>query len=82
VVSENDLFSVYSAHGVIKAFINTDKTGKGVISVTNLTGQRLVIRKIFEPGYFEFNPGIKDGIYFVTFTSGNYRKTKKVLIQN
>ncbi len=82
VIAENDVFNAYSSHGIIRTYVNTDKTGKGTISVTNLTGQTLVIKKVLEPGYFEFNPGIKDGIYFVTFRSGTFMKTKKVLIHN
>ncbi len=81
-IPENDLFSVYSSHGIIKAFVNTNRTGKGVITITNLTGQKLVHRKVSENGYIEFNPGIKDGIYFVTFVSNNYKTTRKVIVQN
>ncbi len=81
-IPENDLFSVYSSHGIIKAFVNTDKTGKGVISITNLTGQKLMLRKVSGSGCFEFNPGIKDGIYFVTFRSDKFSSTRKVMIKN
>jgi hypothetical protein len=79
---DNDLFSVYSSHGMIKAYINTDRTGAGNLSVSNLTGQILFVKRIFETGYNEFNPGIKDGIYIVSFVSGNYRGSKKIFIKN
>jgi hypothetical protein len=79
---DDDLFSVYSSHGVIKAYINTDRTGAGNLSISNLTGQILFVKRIFEMGYNEFNPGIKDGIYIINFVSGNFRGSKKIFIQN
>ena len=80
--TEKEIFSVYASHGVVKAFINTDITGPGRLSVYNLTGQVLYVKRIFVSGYIEFNPFIKDGIYVVTFDSGNYRDSKKIFIQN
>lgn len=80
--ADETMFSVYSSHGILKVFINTDKTGKGIMTVSNLTGQLLVVKKVVEHGYFEINPGLKDGIYFVNFNSGSYRGSRKVLIKN
>ena len=75
-------FAVYSLHGIIKTSINTVKTNDGVLTVYNLAGQVLYIHRNIGAGYNEFKPGLKDGIYIVTFTSGNYRVSKKVFIQN
>lgn len=80
--ADETLFSVYSSHGILKVFINTEKTGKGILTVSNLTGQLLVVKKVVEHGYFEINPGLKDGIYFVNFASGSYKVSRKVLIKN
>jgi len=82
IKQDNDLFSVYTSYGVVKAFINTDKIGPGTLSIINVTGKVMLVRSISESGYIEFNPGILDGIYIITFTSGNYRISKKVFIQN
>lgn len=79
---DNELFSVYSSHGIIKAYINTDVTGDGILSILNLTGQILFVDRIFETGYNEIYPGIKDGIYIVTFASDKYRFSKKIFIRN
>ncbi len=80
--SNNNLFSVYSSHGVIKVYVNTEKTGSGLLSIFNLAGQVLFVTKIIEPGYYEFNPGLKDGIYIVRFMSVKYQDSKKIFIQN
>jgi hypothetical protein len=78
--SNNNLFSVYSSHGVIKVYVNTEKTGSGLLSIYNLAGQALFVKKILESGYFEFNPGIKNGIYIVNFVSKTYQDSKKIFI--
>jgi hypothetical protein len=80
--SNNNLFSVYSSHGVVKAYINTDRIGSGLLSIYNLTGQVLFKTRISDSGYYEFNPGLKDGIYIVSFISGIYKDSKKIFIQN
>jgi hypothetical protein len=80
--SNNNLFSVYSSHGVIKVYVNTEKTGSGLLSIYNLAGQVLFVTKIIEPGYYEFNPGLKDGIYIVRFMSVKYQDSKKIFILN
>jgi hypothetical protein len=80
--SNNSLFTVYSSHGVLTVYVNTDKTGSGLLSIYNLAGQVLFVNEIIEPGYYEFNPGLKDGIYIVRFMSVKYQDSKKIFIQN
>jgi hypothetical protein len=77
-----EIFSVYSTHGLLKASINMDPGKNGILTICNINGQILDIRKILASGYYEFNPGLSEGIYFVTFTSGNFRTTKKIFMQN
>jgi hypothetical protein len=80
--SNNNLFSVYSSHAMVKGYINTEKTGSGLLSIYNLGGQALFVKKILKSGYFEFNPGIKNGIYIVNFVSKTYQDSKKIFILN
>jgi hypothetical protein len=80
--TNNEPFNVYSTHGVVKAYINTDIIGLGVLSIYNLTGQVLFTKRISDPGYYEFNPGFKDGIYIVRFVSKIYMGSRKIFIEN
>jgi hypothetical protein len=80
--SNNNLFSVYSSHGVVKAYINTDRIGSGLLSIYSLTGQVLFTTRISDSGYYEFNPGFKNGIYIVSFVSKIYHDSRKIFIQN
>jgi hypothetical protein len=41
-----------------------------------------LIKKYYEPGYYELNPGLKNGVYIVSFLSGTKRCSKKIFIQN
>jgi len=78
----DDLFSVYSYHGILKLEISTLPATEGTLFISNLTGQMLLITKYYEPGYYELNPGLKNGIYIVSFISGNKKSSKKVFIQD
>jgi len=80
--SSNSPFTVYSTHGIVKARINTDRIGSGLLSIYNLTGQVLFTRRISDSGNYEFNPGFKDGIYIVSFASKIYQDSRKIFIQN
>jgi hypothetical protein len=77
-----DMFTIYASHGIIKMKIGLMSQKFNLLTISNLMGQLLVIKKDLESGYHEFNPGLKDGIYIVTFASGNFRTSKKILIQN
>jgi len=78
----SDLFNIYCYRGILKVEINSLPGENGTLMVYNLTGQVLFIEKVYEVGYHEFNPGVKDGIYIVSFISGTERISKKIFIQN
>jgi hypothetical protein len=80
--SIDDLFSIYCSHGILKLEINTLPGADGILTISNLTGQILLIKKYYEPGYYEFNPGLNNGIYLCSFISGPKRSSKKIFIQN
>lgn len=76
----DDIFTVYSAHGMVRSYINTDRAGTGYLRIFNLTGQLQFTRKIMAAGYNEFYPGLKNGIYIITYTSDRYRISKKLYV--
>lgn len=77
----DDLFSVYCSHGILKLEINTLPSTEGTLIISNLTGQVPLIKKYYEPGYYELNPRLKNGVYIVSFLSGTKRCSKKIFIQ-
>ena len=79
----SEVFSVYSSHDLI--MISTEESGEAktnILTISNLSGQILFIKKDIKPGFQEFNPRINDGIYIITYTSGNIRHSKKILMLN
>ncbi len=76
----DDLFSVYCSHGILKLEINTIPATEGTLIISNLTGQVPLIKKYYEPGYYELNPGLTNGVYIVSFLSGTKRCSKKIFI--
>ena len=52
-----------------------------MLSIYNLTGQVLFTKRISDSGYYEFNPGFKDGIYIVSFASKIYEDSRKIFIR-
>jgi hypothetical protein len=77
----NDLFSVYCSHGILKLKINTLPATEGTLIISSLTGQVPIIKQYYGPGYYELNPGLKNGVYIVSFLSGTKRCSKKIFIQ-
>jgi len=81
-VPETDWFNIYSSKGILKAEINLPACENGALKIHNLTGQTLYIYEINQPGYHEFSPVIKTGIYIVTFTVSKMMASKKIFIQS
>ena len=81
-LESSDIFSIYSSHGVLKAEIITLYGNDSRLIINNLTGQVLYIKEVFDTGYLEFNPGLKDGIYIVNYITGTKRSSRKIIIQN
>ena len=80
-INDIDWFNVYSSGGILKAEINLPDGEPGMFIIYDLTGRKLFNRKIYSPGYYEFNPKLSNGIYIVSFTSGNKRISKKLFIK-
>lgn len=82
VPAGDNLFTVYCSHGILKFLFSLDQGKKGMLSVHNITGQLVGTKEIMYSGHYEYNPGFSDGIYIVTFTTGNQRSSKKIFYHN
>jgi len=76
----DELFNIFCSHGILKLEINSLPGTDGTLMIYDLIGQILSVNKYYEPGYYEFMPGIKNGIYIVSFLSGTKRSSKKIYI--
>jgi hypothetical protein len=78
--SNNPSLKVYSSRGKVIADIVCNPDG-GTFVIGNLTGQVLFNKKLYSGGRYEFSPGVKTGIYIITFVSGNSRISERLFIQ-
>jgi hypothetical protein len=62
--------------------INSLPGPEGILTLCDLTGKILSVKKIYEPGHYEFDPEIKNSIYIASFLSGTRRSSKKIFIAN
>ena len=74
-------FRVYSSRGMLIVDVAELPGNDANLTVYNLIGQPLLKEKIYEPGHYEYNTGLKDGLYIVSIYSGNDRFSVKLFIK-
>jgi len=77
---DDDLFKIYSYRGILKLQINRLDAAEGTLKLWDLNGRLLLIRKFYEPGYYEIPATLKTGIYIASFYSGKTKCSVKVLL--
>ena len=77
---EDDLFNVYSYGQQLRATVGTVRNGEGTITVFDLGGRPVFVKKISETGRYNMDVSIKPGIYLVTYVTGNLHSTVKLAI--
>jgi len=80
--ADDNLFSAYSSHGILRLNIKSIYGGEGRIMLQNLAGQVLLTEEYYTPGNYELNHSLKSGIYIVSFTSGLQKASKKIFVES
>jgi hypothetical protein len=78
--SPGGVFSAYESSGKIKATVNKISGGEGIITIYDVAGRPLYIKKVYETGYYELDPGVNQGIYIISYITGNQRCTLKLIL--
>lgn len=76
---EAEVFSAYSAGGLLKATVSAIDGNEGRITVYDLTGKVQAQFKIFETGRHDLPVSLRTGICIVEYTSGDLRSTVKLI---
>ena len=74
-------FDIYESFGTLKLKIYDLADVTGTFTLTNITGQTLLVKKIHEPGSYEFSGSFREGIYFASFNTGTRKSVKKIYIR-
>ncbi len=82
LTSGSDWIKIYSVRGILKVEIKLPSCKNGTLEIKNILGQALIVYKIDEPGYHEFKPVLKTGIYIATFTSDNKKLSERILFES
>ena len=75
------LFSVSRSASQVIVHLNLPSNTKGSLFVTNMSGQVILRREVFEQETVEINPGSSSGVYIITVISGNNKTSEKILIR-
>ena len=79
-VAYDKLFTAYSVNSVLKATINRVEGRRGIITVFDLSGRPLYITEVYEAGYYEFETGLRQGIYIVSYITGAKSSNTKLFM--
>jgi hypothetical protein len=82
LTSGEDWIKIYTARGILKVEIKLPFCKNGILKINNILGQTLFVYKIYEPGYHEFNPILKTGIYIVSFNSDKKNISEKIFFES
>ncbi len=74
------LFTAYSTNSVLKATVKQVEGRRGIITVFDLSGRPLFIKEVFETGYYEFETGIRKGVYIVSYITGRRSGNTKLFM--
>jgi len=77
---DESFFRVYYTGGKLVSDINLGSYSNAVIRVTNITGNVILLKKIYESGHYEFPMDPMPGIYIVTINCENKIISRKISI--
>jgi hypothetical protein len=72
---------IYQNNGILKVEISLQDFKDGDLIIYNISGQPLYKYAVDGPGYHEFIPSVRDGIYLVRLGSGNNSMTRKIFLE-
>ncbi|MBN1599327.1 MAG: hypothetical protein JW894_13620 [Bacteroidales bacterium] len=78
--TKDNLFKIYSYKGILKLQIWDLPGPEGTLSLWDLSGRLLLIRKFYEPGSYEILTTLKTGIYIASFYSGTTKSSVKLVL--
>jgi len=75
------MFTIIRSGDRLDVKVNLPFNTKGDLLVTNMAGQMLIKKGVFEMETVEINPNVGSGIYVVTMISGKRKESEKILIR-
>jgi fibronectin-binding autotransporter adhesin len=81
VVVTTKMFTISSSSSLVLVRMDLPFNTRGSLMVTNMSGQVILRREVFEQETVEVNPGTSSGVFIITVISGNRTASEKILIR-
>ncbi len=78
IPGDDQVFSAFVSGNIIRATVSSIEGTEGAITVFDLAGRPLHVKKVFETGLYDLDVNLKQGIYLVKYTSGILNSTVKL----
>ncbi|HEY3388790.1 MAG TPA: T9SS type A sorting domain-containing protein, partial [Prolixibacteraceae bacterium] len=75
------MFTITRSGNSLYVKVNLPLNTKGDLLITNMSGQTLLRKGVFEMETVEINPNVGSGVYIVTMISGKRTESEKILIR-
>ena len=75
------MFTISSSLSLVLVKLDLPFNTRGSLMVTNMSGQVILRREVFEQETVEVNPGTSSGVFIITVISGNRTASEKILIR-
>ena len=75
------LFTITRTANILLVKMKLPIKTKGMLMVTNMSGQILLRRNVYEQEIVEISPNVSSGVYIVTVISGKQTASEKILIR-
>ncbi len=78
-VAADDLFQAWMSEGMVKVRIGHVEGDRGMITLYNLSGMQVCSETVYEPGEYHLNIRLMQGVYVITYTTGNVQRSIKLV---
>lgn len=75
------LFTLSRSGDYLKVTANLPFNTKGNLSVTNILGQTIIRREVFENETVEINQNVSTGVFVITLISGKLKHSEKIIMR-
>ncbi len=75
----DDLFHAWMSEGMVKVRIGSVEGDRGTVSLYNMSGRQVYSETVYEPGEYHLNIRLMQGVYVITYTTGNVQRSIKLV---
>lgn len=78
-VAADDLFHAWMSEGMVKVRIGLVEGDRGTVSLYNMPGMQVYSENVYETGDYNLSLRLMQGVYIITYSTGNRQKSIKLV---